>query len=303
MSKRGLIYYQDWLEEQSPLIWNSHKHFCEKLHISYEALLFACSLVGNDTVHTGYKNFYNAIKYTRSLWRRDDSPPTHFYRSQFKKHCNKPNAEELFNQFCESYVWQTAQSIPNDFFYTATDYNEEDYTFKVTSSYGVSKISHLLFSWIYKSPILLNPYSQQHGICSLSFAILVSSVYGRYTKQLMQLVDRHYTEFDDSPANPGVIILHIENGQDQERITSWAAERVSLLNNKIQLLSGEVLKSVEKMKLLRRLPNEEKLKELRKLVPEATSLDFLSTLLLYEYGLFMTVGYAGISSSEMQACH
>lgn len=164
MSEKGMIYYESWLSGNRSMIMNSYKRFCETQNISYTALLFTCSLVGNDAVRTGYTFFSDAISYTRSqrMSNRFKSEKE-YYSSLFKELCDNEDAEWLFEEFCQSYEWKTARTIPKDYFYTNTSYNENNNTFRVPSSYAVSKVNHLLYSWIYKSPVLVNPFSQSHG--------------------------------------------------------------------------------------------------------------------------------------------
>lgn len=97
----------------------------------------------------------------------------------------------------------------------------------------------------------------------------------------MDLIDRQYCKYGDCSTNLGVILLHIENEKDKEAITRWVEDKVMFLRNHILSLECEVMKSVNKVKLLRNLSSENKLLILRKLVPNATSTDFLSTVLMY----------------------
>ena len=148
----------------------SHENVCNQLkdeNISLEDFMFICFLTGNESIpglsaeeenNTQYKNFV-AIKNAFVV----EGKEALLQKYGTMKQLSEEEVKSRYEQFLDYYVLspRKLQSLPSSLLYKARDITNWKHLLDIKSSYNFSGFLNLIYSWVYKLPVPINPYNRE----------------------------------------------------------------------------------------------------------------------------------------------
>lgn len=158
VKSKGMLYYRHETKvnelrktiHEDQLYHQSIENVLEQ--ISLEDLMFICFLVGNDQMRGICGSVSKAADF---YFKKGREACIKEYQRRMK--ISEEEVESRFKEFCDDYaVPEKMKSFPRSLLYDLED-NTPVAKFDIKSSYNFSRFLHLLYSWTYKSPILIYP--------------------------------------------------------------------------------------------------------------------------------------------------